>query len=96
MRGTVTGRHGDQLIKDERTKGPEVRDQISEPKGQTVGIATGMRRMMEMTEEEREGMGARGRALVEERFTWPKVAAQMKAVYEWVLGTGPRPDCVWD
>ena len=81
---------------DQRTKGPEVRDQISEPKGQTVGIATGMRRIMEMTEEERVAMGARGRALVEERFTWPKVAAQMKAVYEWVLGTGPRPDCVRD
>jgi glycosyltransferase involved in cell wall biosynthesis len=79
---------------DQRTKGPEVRVQISEPKGQTVGIATGMRRMMEMTEEERKGMGAWGRALVEERFTWPKVVAQMKALYEWVLGTGPRPDCV--
>jgi hypothetical protein len=33
---------------------------------------------------------------VEERFTWPRVAAQMKAVYEWVLRTGPRPDCVRD
>ncbi len=81
---------------DQRTKGPEVRDQFSEPKGQTVGIATGMRRIMEMTVEERVAMGARGRALVEEQFTWPKVAAQMKAVYEWVLGTGPRPDCVRD
>ena len=28
------------------------------------------------------------------RFTWPKVAAQMKAVYEWVLGGGHPPDCV--
>jgi glycosyltransferase involved in cell wall biosynthesis len=82
--------------KDQRTKGPEVRDQISEPKGQTVGIATGMRRIMEMTEEERVAMGARGRALVEERFTWPKVAAQMTAVYEWVLGKGPRPDVIQD
>ncbi len=82
--------------KDQRTKGPEVRDQISEPKGQTVGIATGMRRIMEMTVEERVAMGARGRALVEERFTWPKVAAQMKAVYEWVLGKGPRPDVIQD
>jgi len=81
---------------DQRTKGPEVRDQFSEPKGQTVGIATGMRRIMEMTVEERVAMGARGRALVEERFTWPKVAAQMKAVYEWVLGKGPRPDVIQD
>ena len=31
-------------------------------------------------------MGMRGRRLVEERFTWPKVAAQMRRLYEEVLG----------
>ena len=41
-------------------------------------------------------MGARGRALVESQFTWPQVAAQMKEVYEWVLGGGEKPDCVRD
>ena len=30
-------------------------------------------------------MGLRGRRLVEDRFTWPKVAAQMKSLYEDVL-----------
>jgi poly(glycerol-phosphate) alpha-glucosyltransferase len=49
---------------------------------------------MGMTDAQREAMGARGRKLVEERFTWPKVAAQMKEVYEWVLGAGPQPDFV--
>jgi poly(glycerol-phosphate) alpha-glucosyltransferase len=39
-------------------------------------------------------MGERGRRLVEERFSWAKIARQMKAVYEWVLGGGPRPECV--
>lgn len=42
----------------------------------------------------RRVMGERGRALVEERFTWPRVAEQMKRVYEWVLGAGPMPECV--
>ena len=32
-----------------------------------------------------EEMGARGRALVEERFTWPAVARQMIKEYEHVL-----------
>lgn len=39
-------------------------------------------------------MGARGHALVEDRFIWPKVAAQMKEVYEWVLGGGSKPEFV--
>ena len=45
----------------------------------------GMRTLIEMTDQERAAMGMRGRRLVEERFTWPKVAAQMKALYEEVL-----------
>jgi hypothetical protein len=39
-------------------------------------------------------LGDNGRALVAGKFTWPKVAVEMKSVYEWVLGRGPRPDCV--
>jgi hypothetical protein len=39
-------------------------------------------------------MGEHGRRLVEGRFSWPKIAQQMKTVYEWVLGGGPRPECV--
>ncbi|GAB5522003.1 MAG: hypothetical protein RhofKO_42540 [Rhodothermales bacterium] len=38
-----------------------------------------------------DAMGDRGRALVLERYSWPDVARQMKAVYEWVLGMSPRP-----
>jgi poly(glycerol-phosphate) alpha-glucosyltransferase len=41
-------------------------------------------------------IGRNGRALVERQFTWPQVAAQMKEVYEWVLGGGERPGSVVD
>jgi glycosyltransferase involved in cell wall biosynthesis len=34
----------------------------------------------------REEMGRRGRALVEERFTWPRVAEEMEAAYRGVIG----------
>lgn len=47
-----------------------------------------------MSDAERVAMGGRGRALVEEQFTWPRVAARMKEVYEWILGGGPPPDCM--
>jgi len=46
----------------------------------------GMRILIEMTDQERAAMGLRGRRLVEEKFTWPKVAAQMRRLYEEVLG----------
>ena len=46
----------------------------------------GMRTLIEMTDQERAAMGLRGRRLVEEKFTWPKVAAQMRRLYEEVLG----------
>ncbi len=54
----------------------------------------GLSELLSMTDTERRTMGARGRKLVEERFTWPRIAAQMKAVYEWILGGGQRPPCV--
>ncbi len=38
-------------------------------------------------------MGARGLAYVR-RYDWADIAAQMAAVYRWVLGQGPKPDCV--
>jgi poly(glycerol-phosphate) alpha-glucosyltransferase len=45
----------------------------------------GMRILIEMTNQERAAMGMRGRRLVEDRFTWSKVAASMKEVYESIL-----------
>ncbi len=36
-------------------------------------------------------LGKAGRTLVEQQFTWETVAAQMKEVYEWILGGGEKP-----
>jgi glycosyltransferase involved in cell wall biosynthesis len=41
-------------------------------------------------------MGARGRELVERRFSWRLAACEMKQVYDWALGRGARPaSVVW-
>jgi len=45
----------------------------------------GMQILIEMTNHERAAMGMRGRRLVEERFTWPKVAQSLKEIYESLL-----------
>jgi poly(glycerol-phosphate) alpha-glucosyltransferase len=39
-------------------------------------------------------MGAAGRLLVAEHFSWTAVGRSMKAVYDWLAGRGPRPACV--
>jgi poly(glycerol-phosphate) alpha-glucosyltransferase len=58
------------------------------------GTAEGLRRLMRLSESERVAMGKRGRQLVEERYTWHRVGAQMIDVYEWLLNGGKRPECV--
>ncbi|MDO7840922.1 glycosyltransferase [Sphingomonas immobilis] len=60
---------------------------------ETADIAAGLSDLFAMPETERSAMGSRGRALVEDGFTWDKVALQMRAVYGWLLG-GERPDWV--
>jgi len=39
-------------------------------------------------------MGRRGRALMDEKFSWKRVAQQMKHSYDWLLGRAEKPDCV--
>ena len=39
-------------------------------------------------------MGPKGRALVEARYTWESVAADLYAVYAWLVHGGPPPATV--
>jgi len=57
-------------------------------------IAEGLRQLFRSPPSDLRSLGENGRALVERQFTWPQVAAQMKEVYEWVLGGGEVPGCV--
>ena len=57
-------------------------------------VAEGLRVLHRSTVRDRRSLGENGRSLVERQYTWPMVAAQMKEVYEWMLGGGSRPECV--
>lgn len=57
-------------------------------------ISKGLFELAGMTAAERRAMGERGLQLVKERFTWPRIAEDMKQVYEWILGGGNPPACV--
>ena len=57
-------------------------------------ITQALETFLRLSESQRREMGQKGRRLVEERFTWPMVATKMNSVYSWLLGQGPKPDCV--
>lgn len=54
-------------------------------------IRQGLQVLFEMSEADRQAMGQRGLKLVSERFTWSRVASQMRDLYTWVAGGGPKP-----
>ena len=57
-------------------------------------IACGITKLIEMSTAERVDMGARGRRMVENGYSWPMVAKNMKSVYDWMLGGGEKPACI--
>lgn len=57
-------------------------------------IATGIKEMAAMTDEQRVEMGRHGLQLVKDEYLWSDVALKMKMVYHWVLGKGEYPDCM--
>ena len=58
------------------------------------GIAKGLLQLIKMTDRDCAAMGERGRVLVAEKFSWPRVGEQMRSVYEWVWGGGSPPETV--
>jgi poly(glycerol-phosphate) alpha-glucosyltransferase len=57
-------------------------------------ISVGLEELFSMPDSELQAMGARGRQLVEQRFSWKMIAHQMKQVYDWLVGGGVEPECV--
>lgn len=57
-------------------------------------ITRGLLELFEMSDCTRKEMGQRGLLLVKEQFSWPKVAAQMRQVYDWLVRGGTPPECV--
>ena len=58
-------------------------------------LAAALREAMALDDDSRREMGRRGRDWMQRDFSWEQVAAQMKAVYGWLVTGGPKPDCVF-
>lgn len=54
-------------------------------------LADAISEAMMVPDAQRAAMGRRGRLFVEQNYCWSKVSEAMLAVYEWVVGKGPRP-----
>ena len=57
-------------------------------------MAEGLRKLMLLSDEERQSMGSRGREWMLRDFSWPAVRTALTEVYAWALGTGPAPSTI--
>lgn len=57
-------------------------------------IARGLQDMFQAPNGALLAMGKRGRDFAASRYTWPRLADEMKRVYEWMLGGGAKPACL--
>lgn len=60
-----------------------------EPEKESIG--EGLAGFMALDDARRELMGAKGRALVEQRYSWPVISREMAAVYRWLVRHGTQP-----
>ena len=58
------------------------------------GVTRGLRELLERDPSERAELGEDGRRLVERDYTWERQAHRLAAIYDWLAGGGPRPECV--
>jgi glycosyltransferase involved in cell wall biosynthesis len=57
-------------------------------------ILQGLTQLITIDETARHQIGANGYTLVKNNFSWPKIAAQMSALYRWLADRAPQPTSV--
>jgi poly(glycerol-phosphate) alpha-glucosyltransferase len=58
------------------------------------GVEAALRQVFGMPEAQRQAMGELGRSFAEEHFSIERVARELTAVYDWVIGKAEMPACV--
>lgn len=58
------------------------------------GIQEALLDAIESSPDRLKEMGAKGRVLISDEYTWPRIAPRTLLVYDWLLHRGPRPDFV--
>jgi glycosyltransferase involved in cell wall biosynthesis len=60
----------------------------------TEHLTGALRQAMNLPDVERQKMGENGKRLIEGKYTWGRIAAEMVSVYDWILNGRDIPDCV--
>ena len=60
----------------------------------TEPLGAALREATDAAPEVRQAMGRNGRCLIQDRYSWSRVAEQMASVYAWMIDRGPTPTCV--
>jgi len=53
-----------------------------------------LREALMLSDAEREEMGENGKSLIQGKYTWDRVTAQMISVYDWIIQGGTPPECI--
>lgn len=59
------------------------------------GVVEGLQKLFDLSDIELKVMGAKGRKLVEDNFTWEESAKKMILLYEWLIGKKEKPNFVF-
>ena len=54
-------------------------------------LACALRDLLAASAADRSSFGKNGRRLVARRYSWPVIAEQMTALFDWIAGGGPAP-----
>ena len=57
-------------------------------------LVAALKEAVNLSDIERRVMGKNGRSLVDKKFKWDPIAAQMSEVYSWLVNGGVTPDCI--
>lgn len=52
----------------------------------------GIRALLSLSDTDRNSMGSHGRRMIEQRYTWRRVAEQTAELYRWMVGGGSAPE----
>ena len=60
-----------------------------------ASLQQGLEQLVRSSPADLAAMGANGRRLVQEKYAWPRLGREMAGLYEWLLGGGTKPECIF-
>ena len=59
-------------------------------------ISAGLKKLINLSEDQRDQIGQSGLSLVADRFSWKKIGSDLMQVNEWLVNGADKPQCIID